>query len=278
MAGGLVDSVYEMVNQYVSVEKDEIKAVKFSKFGEYLKDVVYDIQPASFFDPSGNALIEALLCGVNAEYVEVSGTKYPVWYDDSNVYFYDAGEGNYFVVENSEGAYTATATAYTYSEETAHCTGNFYYQNADESGEKITVSPITIGTFIEGGDFLAPLNKIKITEFLGGEDGGVVEKILGGVSVGDLIGGEFNFDDKINTLKISDFVEVEGNKILEAIGDCTLSEIPDRMETVKIGEIVDTEGNSILEAIAECTLSEVPDKINELTIGELVEVVDNIIL
>lgn len=277
LATGLVDSVYEMLNQYVEIDKEEIKAVKFSEFGSYLTEVVYDIEPASFFDTSSSPLVDALLRGVDAEYVEVSGTKYPVWYDDSDVYFYCAGE-NYYVVNESEGVYTATGTSYTYNENTAHCTGNFYYANGDTSGDRISVSPITIRSFVEGGDFLEPLNKIKITEFIGGEEGGLVTKVLGGISVGDLIGGNVNFDEKINTLKIRDFVEVDGNKILEAIGDSTLADIPERMETITIGELVDTEGNNILEAIKNCTLEEVPDTINGLTIGELVDVGDNKIL
>lgn len=274
----LVDTVYDLVNQYVNIDKEEMKAVKFSEFGTYIQDIVYEIEPASFVDPGDNALIETLLCGVNSDYVTASGVKYPVWYDDAGVYFYCAGENSYFVVDKSEDAYTATTTVYSYSESTAHCTGNFYYQNADETGEKIVVSPITIGSYINGGDILEPLNKLKITEFITSEEGGVADKVLGDVSVGDLIGGDFNLDDKINNLTISDFVDVAGNKILSAIGDCTLATIPDRMETLKICEIVDTEGNSVLEAIAECTLSEVPEKIESLTIGELVEVGDNKIL
>lgn len=219
VAGGLVDTVHGMLSEYIELDKEEVKAVKFSEFGDYVQDVVLDVQPAAVMekcgmDVSGNELFSAILCGAEADYVEVEGVKYPVRLQNSgeegaeDVYFYTATDGKNYTVTKTDDVYTATQTEFAeYDAEKAKLSGNFYYENADTNGEKIVENPVTLRTFSDGGDALEPLNKIKVIDFVDGADD-TVTKVLGDITVGQLISGDADFKGMIDGLALGDFMDV----------------------------------------------------------------------
>lgn len=65
-----------------------------------------------------------------------------------------------------------------------------------------------------------------------------VEEIMANINLGDVFGGKFDLKSQINTLKISDVVNVEGNTILGLIADSTIEELPTKINALKVGEIM----------------------------------------
>lgn len=82
----------------------------------------------------------------------------------------------------------------------------------------------------------------------------------------------------VDDIKIGEIINVGDNKILNAIKDFSISELPSKINSLKIGDIIDASGNKLLQAIAGFSIEELPSKIDTLTIGQLVEVGDNKIL
>ncbi len=82
----------------------------------------------------------------------------------------------------------------------------------------------------------------------------------------------------VDDITIGEIIEVGDNKILNAIKDFSISELPSKINTLKIGDIIDAKGNKLLQAIAGFSIEELPSKINTLTIGSIIEVGDNKLL
>ena len=82
----------------------------------------------------------------------------------------------------------------------------------------------------------------------------------------------------IDDIKIGEIIEVGDNKILNAIKDFSISELPSKINTLKIGDIIDANGNKLLQAIAGFSIEELPSKINTLTIGSIIDVGNNKLL
>lgn len=243
---GFIDGLHETFSFYVEIEREEFVSVKFSQLGEYMSEKILDIQPALLFGPLGmagifdNKIMEIVFCGTEAEYVQNPQTeeKYPVYYDvysleeeqnkflrvDDNAELPEQYAGNiveinggfrlyyYFdeetpYITDGNFAYTAPARSANgevyelYNAEYARLSGNYYY----EGNEKINVNPVTLRTLADG-DFEA-LNDVYLTELLESDDV-LAQKVLGNVSLGDIMSGEVNFDEVLNNLLLTDIIDI----------------------------------------------------------------------
>lgn len=211
-AGGLVEQVRASLEQYIEINVDELKAVQFSDFGNYVQDKVLDIQPAGIVENMNggetNKLMQLILYGVEADCVTVNGVVYPLYNDTSaNAYIYNVG-GSWYSAEMRDGVFVATGAAYnSYNESKTEPTGNYYFKD----GEREFIDPITIRSYMDS-DGLGALGKVTIAELVGemsdDDSGELIEKILGGVTLNNLINGETDLGNVINSLEISDLVEV----------------------------------------------------------------------
>ena len=76
-------------------------------------------------------------------------------------------------------------------------------------------------------------------------------------------------DTLLANLTIGDVVEgTSGNKILEAIADTKIKDVPAKLGTLTIGDLIDVGDNKILEALAGSKLSELNDNLNKVAIAE----------
>lgn len=65
-----------------------------------------------------------------------------------------------------------------------------------------------------------------------------LDAVLADIGLGSIFNGEFNLQSKIDDIKISDIVDVEGNAILSLVGDSTVSNLPSRLQGLYVGEIM----------------------------------------
>lgn len=239
---GIVDGIYSSLSEYVKLDRDELTSVKFSAFGEFVQDKVLDIQPAALLEGFGmgavteNKIVEILLCGAEAVYAENGGEKYPVYYDiyvssdggyvreEDNeelpaeyhsslvgkggayrLYYFEYSDGNRYVTDEN-GTFTAPVARVQngliygiYAGECSHLSGNYYYNGE----EKITVTPVTLRDFAEGG--FDALKDVYLIELLNSPDA-LTRKVLGAISLGDILDGALDFDEVLRSLYISDLV------------------------------------------------------------------------
>lgn len=221
----------DSVAEYIDLNLDELRVQKFAQLGDYVQEVVYDLQPASFigsvgFDPDEDGItgtiLTALVYGKESEYVEYHNVLYPVWFeeietttlaardgkDDNRIYFYNR-DGRWYIAQKTEDGYIATGEIYTrYNAEKAALTGNYYYDRGDNSGDKVIKTPVTLRTFTSDDNLAGILDGLEICELLNMEEG-IVYDILGGITIGDVIAGEVDFDEKIQTLEITSIIDID---------------------------------------------------------------------
>lgn len=217
----------DSVAEYIDLNLDELRVQKFSQLGDYVQDVVFDLQPASFLsidDSDGitGTILNALLYGKESEYVEYQNVLYPVWFEEvetttlaarageesNRIYFYNRAE-SWYIAQKTEDGYIATGEIYTrYNAEKATLTGNYYYNNGNDSGEKVIKTPVTLRDFTSDESLSDILDGLEICELLNMEDG-VVYDILSGITIGDVIAGEVDFDEKIQTLEIASIIDID---------------------------------------------------------------------
>lgn len=242
---GLVDQVYSALSEYVELDMDEVRETTFSELGKYMVDKIYDIRPAGliekFAGTENNKILEILLCGVEASYVEAPGGKKPLSYDvftqsgayrrtgdeaplpealekyvltdpvdeqQFRVYFFEDG-GSYYAAQKSGSGYIATSDAYTiYNAEYAQSSGNYY---KDGNDEKIYTNPITLGSFIKNED--GAFNNMFLTDIIsavGAEgDTTLIDALLDGVTLGSLMSGKLDLNSKIAALEIGVLVDID---------------------------------------------------------------------
>ncbi|MCD8307623.1 MAG: hypothetical protein LUD51_05310 [Clostridia bacterium] len=126
-----VDVVYDALADYgLELDRDEVNALPFSEFTDYISDKVMDIQLGALLDAVGvsessafgsNVIVKAMIYGVEAPYVYVNKVgnewehRYPVWYDE--YYLYDASSGSGDAEagngDEGEGVYSIATAAST---------------------------------------------------------------------------------------------------------------------------------------------------------------------
>lgn len=223
----VVDSLYNAIFPYFKFDIETLRALPFSELGEWLQETIFSIQPARLIDNLGDGIelaeiVDVLLRGVEAKTVTVNSSTYPIYYQsfttgnssDYQEYLSEQSDGSYrlyfyvkggkaVIVTESDGSYTVTTQTYDeYSQDSATPTGNYYYSN----GVQIDINPVTLRSLMT--DPTAPLNGIYIIDLFGAMDDALVEELLGGVTVGDLLNGNINFTDIVNDLEIATLIEV----------------------------------------------------------------------
>ncbi len=244
---GMVDGVYGAVAKYIELDRSEMVGVKFADFGTFVQEKVMLIQPASLMDSFGmgesleNPVFKAVFFGAEAKYVINGEEKYPVYYDTyvlSDGAYLRSGDNSalpaeyvenlvqsgenyrlnyYFIGETcyvTDGEYTfvqpqarvANGAVYSlYSEEFSSLSGNYYVEN----GEKIIVTPITLGSFNNVSETLAGVYlDTLLTE---GEENELARKVLAGISLGDIMSGKLDFEATLSNLPLSDLIAVAAN-------------------------------------------------------------------
>lgn len=225
VTSSFVENIFDSISPYVvGLELDDVRAVQFSDFPDWLQDTVYSISPAVLLDTMGmsgtladNILFKAMIYGSDADYVaDADGNELVVWFDEytltdgeytrsdgqildplfadhlveedgSYLLYFAMNDDCAYVLEKNDGAYVLTDGNYAlYLSETAQLTGNYYNAN----GERITVTPITLATFIDGDPF-APLDKVYVSELIDGA-GDAFLNVLGGITVGSILRGEID--------------------------------------------------------------------------------------
>jgi hypothetical protein len=86
---GLTTGIFDSLNEYVEISKEEVKATQFMDLPTYLENKIMQIQPAVIMRKmemgdtlDNNEIIKALLEGNEASYVTDGTLKYPVYYDE----------------------------------------------------------------------------------------------------------------------------------------------------------------------------------------------------
>lgn len=253
-AHGLVDQIIEAVQDYVTVDYDKLSAVKFSEFEAYFSDLVLDIRPAVIVEKSDsgeiNKLMDLVLYGVEADCITVNGTRYPLYRDTvTGTYIYSMGN-SWYIAEESEGTFFATGTQYqSYNEANTEATGNYYTVN----GERIIIVPITIRSLV-GTDGLGALGKMTVAELMGDMSTGdneLVKKVLGDVTLDDLINGNVDLEEEIDSMTIGDIIDAGDNKILQQLSGYTIGELASAMDELEIVDFIEISAdNSILAYVA----------------------------
>lgn len=278
-AGGLAEGICSSFSQYANINYEQIKDVKFADFGTFVSGMVMDIRPAALISGEMNNFMRLLLEGVEADCVVYGDKVRPLYHDvESGAYAFEY-DGVWYRAEESGGGFAPTQNVFeNYNAETAEATGNYYI----DGGEKIFIDPVTIGT-LSGTDGMGPLGRVSIAEILGEESGGMVDEILGGITLSQFMNGEADIESKINGLEISSFIDADVNDELMLLivygvknvkgspeegytAVCKLgdgSEIPVNLtvEEGKVTAVTDADGNAV-GGTEVGSLSSVADKID----------------
>ncbi len=127
-------------------------------------------------------------------------------------YYYCLGEGDdatyYVTAKDSDGEYVYQTVGdesviyrKEYGDNFVGVTGNYYYDN---SGEEQQISAITIRSITE--DAFAPLYNFPVTDFLKGDR--VIEEIFEGASVGELLDGKLDVDERVGNLTLPAVMDI----------------------------------------------------------------------
>ncbi len=234
---GFVDELHGTINEFIPIEREELAAVQFAQLGDFMRDKVMDVKPAALFTQFGmsdvleNPIMKLIFLGTEANYVTVGGVKSPVYYD-----LYVNGESGFvrkadnapvnenhaqYLVENGEeyrlhyyrndGGCTVTdgefnpvtAVAKYVPSSEAKMTGNYYY----DGETRVETNPITLRTLSENG--FDALNDVYLTELIGSESGDLADKVLGGISLGDIMNGNVDLQGVLDNLGINEFLDVK---------------------------------------------------------------------
>ena len=286
-ARGLVDQIIEAVGDYITIDYDELSKVRFSEFEAYFSDLVLDIRPAVIVEKSGgeiNKLMDLVLYGVEADCVTVNGIIYPLYQDTvTEKYIYEVGN-SWYIAEESDGVFTSTGAQYqSYNKDNTEATGNYYTVN----GVRQIIDPITIRSFM-GTDGLGALGKVTVAELVGDMsqgDSDLLNQVLGDVILNDLLNGEVNLDETINSIEIGLLLDVDpfNDEMLLyfAYGLSDLSETANadglytavyKLEETDIPVLVSIEDNKIKKIIDAAT----GEELSGTTVGNIDKVIDNI--
>lgn len=251
---GLVDQIIEAVSDYVTVDYGELSAVKFSEFQAYFTELVYDIQPAKIVENTSgvemNNLIRLLLYGVEADCVTVDGEIYPLYLDTATqTYIYAVGEDWYVAEETDDGFLTTGVQYQSYNKENTEPTGNYY----TVGGQRVSIDPLTIRSFIET-DGLGALGKVTVAELVGewidDENEELANKLLGDILLKDLINGDVDIKDKLNSLTIGDIIYIDqSDRLMSKLADCKISEVGSVIRTIELPEVIDIPATAIMAYI-----------------------------
>jgi hypothetical protein len=241
----LTDSLFDALSEYIELDRETLRTTPVLQLGDYVQSTIMDIRVATLLENFGGSLTEnkilsTIIYGTEAETVNDGSTVIPLYYDvytkdddvykrgdttlpstlsdyivekngEYRIYFYEytEGSGTYYVAPQVDSAFYFVENEgllYTpYSADTAKLSGNYYY---DVSNQRVDIDPITIGDLADGSA-LDSLNNIYATDLLENSDNELTQSILGDITLGDLINGRVDIQQKVNDLKLSVFLDIE---------------------------------------------------------------------
>lgn len=233
-AGGLTESIYNMLETYVALDRTELASTAFMDLPTFISNAVMEIRPASVITAmggvslDGNVVMNAILAGVEASYVyenaedKENSAKYPVYYDE---YTYNAELEKYYRSVSVDGvdAYPDSLSAdewLTYSGRRDNDGNNVYrqyYYVWDNGGETcyIATKKDDSGDFI----FSADLSSAPLYYAAYGDDG-VENKRLTGNYYFDNDGTEVQVNPvTLRTLIEDAFAPLDSVPATDVLGD-----------------------------------------------------------
>lgn len=277
-AGGVAEKLRDEISEYVDVDIEELKQVKFSELSAYVNELVMEIRPAGFISGEMNSFAKLFLDGIEADCITVDGVVYPLYSDaDGNNYAYLCGE-DWYGAEKTDDGYGATGALYGGDPSTLLPTGNYY---VDGESKKIYIDPITIGS-LTSKDGMGALGRVSVAELLGETDkDGIVEKLLGDITVGQFIDGKADIDARVNALEISDFVEVRADDKVMAFFAYGLSNVTQNDDgtysaVYKLGEEDETVSVNVEDGKIVGATGADGQPVKGLTVGNVATVSDKI--
>ncbi len=111
------------------------------------------------------------------------------------------------------------------------------------------------------------INRLRIGDVLGMED--ATSGFM--ASIKDWRLEDLSSESKINSLTLGSVmtIDTDAPQILRALQDTPIGGLAHRMDTLRLSEIMDVEGNNILKHLANSTLGSLSDDLQALTIGQV---------
>ena len=184
----------------------------------YYDQYEYNTDLGGYYRMSGEAGVAAYPTNLDASrWLTETNAVNDAGYDVYRQYFYYDGE-NYIVTKkdlNDEFIWSEYAddVAYysTYGSEPMHISGNYYY---DENGEQVYFEgkEVTLGKLIDSNTTFESLEyldaDVAFTEMMG-QESEVINALFEGISLGDFLEGNMDFDGRVGKLELPVILDVE---------------------------------------------------------------------
>lgn len=226
------------------IDEDELKATPFSEIGSFLSEcgksvrvdtllsvagidvqssplylnIAYGPEAAVILSAEGNVVLyKDTFTLSEGTYTRTDGTALPA---ELSSYLEESAAGGeyymYYCVSDSsatvaaatDGGYQLTEVPYTiYSAEKAELSGGYYY---DAEDKLVVLNKRTLGEVTEGENgMLSVLDDVYVTDILDKNNSDeLIEEVLGGITIGDLLNGNVSFEDKLNTVCVPTVIDV----------------------------------------------------------------------
>lgn len=251
----LTDGLYNALEQYIEVDREEVKAVRFSALGDYFKDKVMEVEVVNLLQQFGGGLPDNEIINM-------------LLYDeeDNPVTLRQLADGDFLDALNEKKVKDLIG-------------------ESNEITDKI-LGDLTVGELLDGSaDFEKIVNEMEICTFVDVEPSDAIMAFLA-FSVTDVQQTEGDYSYK-GVYHPADgeaeecFIQTENGKIKDvftADGSQThktnLSDVSKQVarltSTLKIKDIITIdESNKLLSAVSDSTIEELPSYIENMAINEL---------
>lgn len=106
----------------------------------------------------------------------------------------------------------------------------------DSNAIKTSLSTLRVGDLMQGYVLDGGVWKKSVGGSL--EELNSLEKVTANISLGEVFDGTFDIKSQIDGVYIKDIVNVNSNKILSLVGECTINELPLKLNSMQVGEIM----------------------------------------
>ncbi len=99
-----------------------------------------------------------------------------------------------------------------------------------------------------------------------------VNSLIDGMHLVDIINGQLNIKEKINTLYLKDVVNCQGTPLLEALQDCQIVNLSSRISTLKIGDIVKIDEKTsmgLLKSLKNVSITNLESELKTIKLGSV---------
>lgn len=193
-----------------------------------------------------------------AQFLEPFSDYYRLYYYDYSVTSDGVTYGHFVTFRDEEDSFVFTMASlseediekyyYEPASET-YCTGNYYY---DADGNKVEFNPVTVRYLADGGA-QKTLDNMLVTDIVNDPDD-LTHKIVGDITVGDLLGGAVNFSDILDKLTVADVMDIDPTSPIIAYLGYGITGISAGEEGVYYGNVTVTDGNGE-SRVVRCTVT-----------------------